>query len=771
MEEKGASKNCPRCGYEKGSAPESALHLSPGMVLQEKFLIGKALGQGGFGITYLAWDFNLNLKLAIKEYLPQELAYRTGGQSDVSIYKQSLADNFNYGLEKFLEEARTLARFNEHPNIVSVRDFFKANGTGYLVMNYMEGVTLKQYMESRKEPLPFEQALNIFMPVLDALKEVHAAGILHRDISPDNLLIDAQGRVILIDFGAARQAMGEKSRSLSVIMKPGYSPLEQYQSKGRQGPWTDIYAVAATMYHAVTGVMPPESMDRIDEDNLTPPSQLGINIDPDKEQALLEAMAVRAKDRYQTAEEFQAKLLEGKPDVEKESPEADHPGKPQNVEEAVKKRCPYCSEKIKATAISCKYCKMDLQKGQQQAKEKPERPLPSDVNEGARPNEKAGSVKSEVKYSEDGDDQKLKVGGLASKTADRMPGIFKAAAIVFLCVFIIGAISFFGGNEETIDSSGNEETIDYSGNEETIDYSGNEETIDYSGNEETIDYSGNEETIDYRGGTYTGEVKYGKPHGQGTAYYPNGAQYVGEFKDGERNGQGTHILPSGSKYIGEWKDGVQHGQGTRYCKDGIIEYEGEWKYGEIHGQGTEYYWNGTKYVGEFKDGRRHGQGTRYYEDGTIEYEGEWKDGVKYGYGQGTKTWASGDKYVGEFKDGEIHGQGTYTWADGEKYVGEWKDGERTGQGTFYYASGDKYVGEFKDGERTGQGTYTWPSGDKYVGEFKDGRGHGQGTYYFASGNKYVGEFKDGRRHGQGTFYYASGNVESGRWEHGEYVGR
>ena len=311
MEDKTNEIMCPQCGWVEGNAPESALHLPPGTVLQEKYLIGKALGQGGFGITYLAWDKTLNIKLAIKEYLPQELAYRSGGQSEISIFKESLAGNFNYGLEKFLEEARTLAQFNEHPNIVSVRVFFKANGTAYLVMNHIEGVTLKEYLAGRDKPLPFDQALDIFMPVLDALKEVHAAGILHRDISPDNLLIDRSGRVVLIDFGAARQAMGDKSRSMSVIMKAGYSPLEQYQSKGKQGPWTDIYAVAATFYHIITGQMPPEPIDRITSDDLITPIELSAYIDRHAELALLKGLEIYAEDRFQTVEEFQITLMEG----------------------------------------------------------------------------------------------------------------------------------------------------------------------------------------------------------------------------------------------------------------------------------------------------------------------------------------------------------------------------------------------------------------------------------------------------------------------------
>jgi serine/threonine protein kinase len=309
MEEISSSKTCPHCGYQAGSEPESLLHLPPGTLLQGKFLLGRVLGQGGFGITYLAWDTTLNIKLAIKEYLPQQMATRSAGQNTVTVYKSSLAAEFRYGRDKFLEEARTLARFNEHPNIVTVRDYFEANGTAYLVMNYHEGITLQNYLVSKGGVIPVDQALSIFMPVLDALKEVHNAGILHRDISPDNLLIEKTGRVILIDFGAARQAMGEKSKSLSVIMKAGYSPPEQYQSRGKQGTWTDIYSVAASFYRAINGQAPLEAIDRMAEDDLLAPSKLGIAIKPKQKEVLLKALAVKAEERYQTVEQFQAELI------------------------------------------------------------------------------------------------------------------------------------------------------------------------------------------------------------------------------------------------------------------------------------------------------------------------------------------------------------------------------------------------------------------------------------------------------------------------------
>ena len=309
MAEKGDAAQCPHCGWPEGTLPESPLHLPPRTVLQEKYLLGRVLGQGGFGITYLGWDLNLNLKLAIKEYMPQDLASRAAGQSRVAAYTGTMSGQFDYGLDKFLQEARTLAQFEGHPNIVSVRDFFKANGTAYIVMSYLDGMDLKDFVAAQGNRLPYEKALSLIMPALDALNEVHAANILHRDISPDNIFIKRNGQVLLIDFGAARQAISAKGHSMSIILKPGFAPEEQYRSKGVQGPWTDIYAVAATLYRITTGQMPPESLDRLAQETLVPPSQLGVSMDANAEQALLKAMAIRAGDRFQTVREFQDALL------------------------------------------------------------------------------------------------------------------------------------------------------------------------------------------------------------------------------------------------------------------------------------------------------------------------------------------------------------------------------------------------------------------------------------------------------------------------------
>ena len=297
---------CPHCGWRPGLDNEAPF-LPLGTRLDGRYRIGRVLGHGGFGITYLAWDGNLELPLAIKEYLPRDLATRGANGATVSVYS-ARAEDFDYGLARFLEEARALARFDRHPGIVGVKNFLRANATGYIVMEYLPGLTLKDYLERKGGRIPYPTALALLMPVMDALRAVHEAGLLHRDIAPDNIRITPGGQVALLDFGAARQATGEQSRSLSVILKPGYAPEEQYRTRGKQGPWTDVYALAATLYRCITGQTPPEALDRAEEDELLAPSRLGIEIPRPAEQALLAALAVKPRERTQDIESFLAYL-------------------------------------------------------------------------------------------------------------------------------------------------------------------------------------------------------------------------------------------------------------------------------------------------------------------------------------------------------------------------------------------------------------------------------------------------------------------------------
>lgn len=309
MAEKGERAVCPHCGYDEDAAPTSPLYLPPGTLLNQRYWVGRALGEGGFGLTYLGWDSTLGVKVAIKEFLPRELAGRGTDRVSISVYQREAQAHYAYGLQKFVEEARILAKFQDHLGIVPVRDYFEDNSTGYIVMGYLDGLTLRDYLEKKGGRLPWRVALGILMPVMDALREVHAAGLLHRDISPDNIFITYQKQVKLIDFGAARLALGERSRSLSVILKPGYAPEEQYRTRGRQGPWTDVYSLAATFYRTITGQTPPESLDRLEEDSLQPPSQLGVELPGALEQVLLRGLAVRAEGRFQNMQALQTALI------------------------------------------------------------------------------------------------------------------------------------------------------------------------------------------------------------------------------------------------------------------------------------------------------------------------------------------------------------------------------------------------------------------------------------------------------------------------------
>lgn len=249
------------------TTPDHRLALPPGTRVQD-FEFHRVLGHGGFGITYLGWNVALDIPVAIKEYLPADLAMR---EQDMSVLPKSSGDeaDFHWGLDRFLDEARVMARF-KHPNIVQVQHFFQAHGTAYIVMEYVEGETLSDLLK-RKGTLTENELKNILLPLLAGLVEVHEAGILHRDIKPGNILLRAaDGSPVLVDFGAARQAVGARSRSVTAVLTPGYAPIEQYSSRGHQGPWTDIYALGGVCYQALTGTVPDEAMDRIRQDPLIP---------------------------------------------------------------------------------------------------------------------------------------------------------------------------------------------------------------------------------------------------------------------------------------------------------------------------------------------------------------------------------------------------------------------------------------------------------------------------------------------------------------------
>lgn len=590
---KGDEAFCPDCNFHGEEETGPTPYIKPGHILENKYLIGRILGQGGFGITYLAWDINLNVKLAIKEYFPQQFAARESGKTVVSVLTGTLESNYKYGLDKFLHEARTLAQFEGHPNIVSVRDYFQANNTAYFVMGYVEGLTIKEYLNDAGGIIPYQQAIKIIMPVLDALKEVHAVNILHRDISPDNIFINKKGQIVLLDFGAARQAIGDKGKSLSIILKPGYAPEEQYRSKGNQGPWTDIYAVAATFYRLITGWQPPEALERLTNDKLVLPSRIGTDINEKEEQAILKALSVRAEDRYQKVEEFQAALL-GEKKSEAFVPPPIQPAQPDPITPG-----PSTSIEIEPAEL--------------------EPPPSKDPAPVARP----------------------------ERTRKAIAGILIGLAAVAIVAMAILALSSAGllfeqpaaVVEEPEDIIKDEDEVDAADElnmitEEEIMEAVEENDIEVI--EEIVEADEEVAAVEEERTTAKAEEPPAEAPAEVVEEITDtsglvegvvtiqGGTYTGQLLNGTAHGNGMWLDHTGNKYFGQWQNGAPNGYGERNWANGDY-YKGHVANWNPHGHGIMIWADGLKYEGGFKHGLRHGKGKLTYPDGRVR-EYEWHEG-------------------------------------------------------------------------------------------------------------------------------------------------
>ena len=312
------SSFCSQCGariteadYVSQSDGESnPIYLRPGTVLRMKYRINGVIGQGGFGITYDGTDIKLNMHVAIKEYFPNTMANR---HATISL-DVSCSDNtrglYEQGMKNFLKEAQNMAKYAGEDNFVAVHDFFPENNTAYIIMEFVEGQNLKQYLQQHGR-LTMNETMPIILPVMNALAKIHSKGMIHRDISPSNIMILPDGRVRLLDFGAAREVTldSQTMTTMSAVYKYGYSPIEQLTNGMKQGPFTDIYALCATIYEMLTGTIPPSPFTRYYEgDNLVPPSAMGVQIYPVQEEALMRGLAVRGEDRVQSIEELRTAL-------------------------------------------------------------------------------------------------------------------------------------------------------------------------------------------------------------------------------------------------------------------------------------------------------------------------------------------------------------------------------------------------------------------------------------------------------------------------------
>lgn len=308
---------CPICGFDVRTykRPKNALPLYE--ILNGKYLIGRVIGIGGFGITYIGWDFYQSKKVCIKEYFPRSIAVRN---PDAVTYTEQISVSVQYsmmmqtqtivrakhayqnGLEAYMKEAENLSKFYLMPGIVSVRDFFYGNNTAYIVMEYIDGIDMKKFVKRQGGKLAPNVVFGVLKDVLKTLNEVHKANIIHRDISPDNIMLNKKGEAKLIDFGAAKNF--GKSENAPILLKHGYAPPEQYEKDGHQGPWTDVYSMSASIYYLLTGIRIPEAKMRQEKDTVRPLRLMGIPVSDRVDFALQKGMKLRIEDRFRTIAEL-----------------------------------------------------------------------------------------------------------------------------------------------------------------------------------------------------------------------------------------------------------------------------------------------------------------------------------------------------------------------------------------------------------------------------------------------------------------------------------
>lgn len=306
---------CPKCGFSLKDYQQPENGMPPYEILNGKYLVGKVIGIGGFGITYIGWDFYQSKKVCIKEYFPKGVAKREQTTTYSTEYSTYSMDVFTVntkkaaylgGLKGYIKEAETLSKFYGMPGIVSVRDFFYGNKTAYIVMEYIDGINFRQFAKSSGGVLQSYILFELLKDVIKALNSVHKAGVIHRDISPDNIMLNDKFKAKLIDFGATKHSGA--GQETSIFLKHGYAPIEQYDRNGNQGPWTDVYSLCATMYYLLTGIKLQKAYERVAEDKTIPLNMFNIEIEDYQANAILKGLNVQIEDRYQSMAELYYEL-------------------------------------------------------------------------------------------------------------------------------------------------------------------------------------------------------------------------------------------------------------------------------------------------------------------------------------------------------------------------------------------------------------------------------------------------------------------------------
>jgi len=603
------------------------------------YRLDAVIGHGGFGITYRAFDSQLAKIVAIKEYLPVEFAVR-GADNKVVPRAQRLADDFAWGRDRFLEEARALARFR-HPHIVPVLRYLEANGTAYTVMEFEDGRSVADLLPSGRR-LPPPDVKRLAEGLISGLKAVHAQGFLHRDIKPSNIIVRRDDGVpVLIDFGAARQAIGGRTRTLTSVLTPQYAPIEQYALDGKQGPWSDIYAAAAVLHRAVAGEPPPEAASRVGRDPYRPLARTQADrFDQAFLTAIDRGLAFAPEERPQTIEEWRAlfgNTLPALPSV------ADAPTQKMASRDPVAAQAPRLG---------------GVQRGQQTMPPPAAKPRPKPKPE-PRPQSKPGR---------------------------RLPFNLVASLLV-VAVAAVGAWQLRGRIESLVAGvttpppapapkpvpappPAPPKPVDYGALIEQARQAAADAHVLSEKVKETASaafaMAGEARIVAARAASPSLE----KAERQNS---DDGASYVGQVADGRRQGLGVLAFKDGGRQAGEWRDNLLSGLGID-LQAGGTHYEGQWRDGFPNGLGVRETPGVERIDGTFAAGTPDGPGIRrtFGERSTVQI-GLWQGGAISGVG--VEMVGDNERYEGGFRAGRRHGYGQLTGADEKVTLGRWDDGK------------------------------------------------------------------------------------------------
>ncbi|MGE0660738.1 MAG: protein kinase [Reyranellaceae bacterium] len=655
-------------------ASDNPQALPPGHLLSE-YRIERVLGSGGFGITYLAEDVTLHKKLAIKEYLPVDFALRLSPPA-VAARSRGAEDDFRWGLERFLDEARTLARFR-HPHLVPVLRYFEANGTAYMVMEYEQGDTLADLVGELEQAYDEAGARALLTPLLDGLDVVHRAGFLHRDIKPGNIVLRSGGQPVLIDFGAARQALGGRSRSMTNIVTPRFAPIEQYGIDQRQGPWSDIYGLAAVMHTVIAGEPPPDAVSRLPED---PYRRLAERRPAGFSQGFLAAidwgLEIFPADRPQSIDEWRA-ALDGRIAAplpqsaltrrvgDTGAAQAAATSRPVAAATAIERPAPpsiAASERpapawlLPAAVVAVLaivgvgwLIERDVvpRAAQQSAAQPPSAPpatppTPSTAaparseppkSAAAKPAAKPDTSKPDSSKPASSNPEPAKPPAAEAKPADDKVSIVQAQGI------------------EAADAA----------------RARAREAEIMAQNVRRV--AGEATALAERARLRAAEAASVTSLALAAVDLPDGGRYAGELNAGAKHGLGVLISPDGKRYAGQWSADWPDGRGVMTYADGR-RYEGELHAGKRHGLGVLVYGDGRRLEGQWNEDRVAGLALSTAEDGTT-MAGQWRDNGLQGLG--AARFADGSRYEGEWRAGRRSGYGVLTAADGGATAGRWQD--------------------------------------------------------------------------------------------------